>query len=292
MRGVLKWLLSGRMPALTTAATLLMLSLLLPPLTLLSGAVIVLVTLEKGGREGINTVIAAAMAAGLLGAIIFGHFLGPALYGLADWLPLFVAAALFRLAGASLTLALESLACLAALLVGVVYLVVGDPAPMWQQLFLGQLERLAGPMEVDPSVLESLVLKLAKVMTGLIAAAIALHFMLALSLGLYAQGWLHGWRLSDLFRHLKPHRLLAIATLVLLGFGFAGIELATNLSFPLLVFFFTVGTVSIHMVLQERRKWLLWLFYIALFLIPHLAVPVTAVGLLDPWFDLRSRITT
>lgn len=289
MRALVKWLLSSRMPALTTAATLLMLSLLLPPLTLLSGAVIVLVTLEKGMREGINTVIASAMAAGLLGAIIFGNFVVPALYGLADWLPLLLAATLFRLGGASLTWALESLTLLAALLVALIYLTVGSPAEMWQNLFLGRIEQLEAQLMVEQTVLETVILKLAQVMTGFIAAAIALHFMLTFFLGLYTQGWLHGWRVSDLLRHLKPPRLLAITTLLLFALGFLGIEMALNLVLPLLAFFFVVGTVSIHMVLRAWRTWALWLFYIALFFIPHLMVPVAIVGVFDPWFDLRQR---
>ncbi len=279
------------MPALAAAATSLMLSLLLPPLTLLSGAVIVLVTLEKGVREGVNTTVAAALAAGLLGAIVFGNFVLPALYGLATWSPPLMAAILFRLGGASLTLALEGLALLTALLVASVYLVVEDPAAVWQQLLMAQGERLSGQIAIDPAQLEPLIAKLSRVMVGLLGAAVVFHFTLTFLLGLALEGWFRRRSLQLLFARLKPHRLLALATLLLGGLGFAGSPLAVNLALPLLALFFTVGLISLHLVLRAKRRLWLWLFYFALLFVPHLAVPVTVVGLLDPWIDLKSRIS-
>lgn len=279
MRDLLKWLLSGRMPALAAAATFLLLSLLLPPLTLLSAAVVVLATLEKGAREGANTVAASALAAGLFGAILFGKPLPLILYGLATWLPPYLGALLFRLG--SLGLAFEGLALLGALLVGLASLLVGELEEFWRQLLLSRVDQL--PLQ------EEAVAGLARVMTGLVGAALVLHFKLALLLGLAAQGRLHDWPLGELFLRLKPSRWLALLTLLLLLAGLAGSLLAVNLTLPLLVPFFTVGMVSLHLVLRRRGRWPLLLFYLALLLIPHLLVPVTVVGLVDPWIDLREK---
>ncbi|BCX80708.1 hypothetical protein MIT9_P0284 [Methylomarinovum caldicuralii] len=219
MRFLASFIMQGRMQAIAVAATALMLSLLFPPLSLLAAAVVALVTLRLGWREGLNTLLAASLAAGLLGAIVLGNFVLPAAYGLLLWLPVWGTALFLRLSrDLGLTLALLTVIGMAGVIL--VYAVMNDPADFWYQ----RLQAVFGPVwrqaGADTALWQPQLVTMARYMTGIMAAGMVSSLALSLIWGRWWQALLYnpgGFRQEFLALRLRPS--LAWFTFALVGAG-------------------------------------------------------------------------
>ncbi len=294
MRFLAAFIMQGRMQAIAVAATSLMLALLLPPLSLLSAAVVALMTLRMGWREGLNALLAAALAAGLLGAIVLGNFVFPALYGLILWLPMWAVALLLR-QSRDLGLTLELMTCLGVAAVLLAYSVHPDPAGFWfdrMQLLFGHLWSQAG---LDPQSLQAQIQVVARYMTGVMAAGMVSSLVLSLLWARWWQAVLYnpgGFR--EEFLGLRLHSPLAYFTLALtavaLVFGGQWQEGLVNGLLVLFVLYVALGTAILHAILTARgQKWWLYGMYFLMLFIPHVFLPIALVGFLDTWFDWRAR---
>ena len=76
---------------------------------------------------------------------------------------------------------------------------------------------------------------------------------------------------------------------VLLDGQFA--EYILNLDIQVLLLFFIVGVSVVHVVIKGRggSRYLLFVFYMAIFFVPHLILPLVLIGLSDVWMDWRQR---
>jgi len=294
MRFLASLIMQGRMQAIACAATSLLLSLLFPPFSLLAAAVIALVTLRLGWREGLNTLLAAALASGLLGAIVLGNFWFPAGYGLLLWLPIWAVALLLRLSR-DLGLTLEVTAWVGVMGVVLVYLIVPDPAGFWQQRIQAGFSALWSQTGADPALWQAQLSMISRYMTGIMAAGMVSSVALSLLWGRWWQALLFnpgGFRRE--FLHLRPRRTTAWLTL-----GLLSLTLVTdgswraafaNMLLVLFVLYVTVGVAVLHAVFAAhgRKAWLYVLYGLMLF-IPHVFAPIALVGLSDAWFDWRGR---
>jgi mannose/fructose/N-acetylgalactosamine-specific phosphotransferase system component IIC len=69
-------------------------------------------------------------------------------------------------------------------------------------------------------------------------------------------------------------------------------EVTWNLSILTFVLYTFVGTAVAHNIMSALKlsRYVIFGFYITLFLIPHLLIPVALVGVSDAWWKLREKM--
>jgi len=294
MRFVAALIMQGRMQAIAVAATSLMLALLLPPLSLLSAAAVALVTLRMGWREGLNTLLAAALAAGLLGAIVLGNFVFPAIYGLVLWLPMW-AVALHLRQSRNLGWTLELMTGAGLVIVLLAYLFHPDPSGFWFQMLQSLFGEIGARAGMDPEALQPQIKVIARYMTGVLAAGMISSLVLSLLWGRWWQAVLYnpgGFRAE--FLAVRLHLPLAWLTLALVAVAMVAggqwREAMVNGLLVLFVLYVAIGTAVAHAIFSARgmKLWLYALYVLMLF-VPHVFLPVALVGFSDTWLDWRAR---
>ncbi len=297
------FILRGRAQALLVAAIAAVLALLVPLLSHISGAVIALVTLRKGFREGL--IILAGLAL-ILGVI--GYFSSASLHMVKAFLvstviivglPVVLAAEVLRMRR-SMGDALAVTALLSiAVLVGF-YMVVGDAAAWWRgvldTILVPVLEN--APMPVTGIEQAEIIASVAAVMSGLMVAAIAYSTMINLFIGRWLQAILFnpgGFREEfHALRLGRPAAIFTVVALVLAALASGGVDgFALNLLFVAVAVFSIHGLALIHGLvgLTQAHKGWLYAMYIALLIIPpQIMVVLAALGFTDSWIDFRSRL--
>jgi hypothetical protein len=64
------YIMKGRLQAMTVAAALALLSLAFPPVSIVSSASVALVTLRRGGKEGLYVLLCGCLAAAVLSVFL------------------------------------------------------------------------------------------------------------------------------------------------------------------------------------------------------------------------------
>jgi hypothetical protein len=285
------YIMRGRWQAITATIGLAFLSLFMPPISIVSSAAVGLVTLRLGAYEGLTVFGIALATLGTLGMLV-GNVEFTLLYGVVLWLPIWVLAILLR-AGRRLALAIESAVLLGG--VGIIgfYLFKPDAVEMWKNLLM-QMAPPNASLDMQPQF-ESI----AHYMTGIIAAGTVFGWIFALFMARWWQAQLYnpdGFRTEYLGLSTSP--CLALGSTALIGIAMlssGGIaELAWNLSILAFVLYTFVGTAVLHGLLAplKQGRYLVIGFYMTVFLIPHLLVPVATIGVADAWLNLRQRFQT
>lgn len=288
----------GRMQAMMIAAVFILLSLLLPPLSILSAAAVALVTLRNGPRDGIVAVCGTGIAVGILGQILFGGAGFVVAYALGFWVPVWVFSVLLRESG-QLGLTLE--AALGLGLIGIIgiYLISSDPASMWYEKLRLILQPLMQnpPQGIELEQVETGISLISHYMTGILVTGSIVSLVLAMFLGRWWQALLFnpgGFRKE--FLALKSHAFVAYAILlifILAGLGSGALkEGMQNAGILACFFYLTVGVSVLHVLISATSisKWLLPVMYILMLFVPHVLLPVAVVGFTDTWADWRGRI--
>lgn len=297
MRFLANYIMRGRLQAMTVAATLALLSLLLPPVSIVSTATVALVTLRHGAREGMIVLLSACMAASLLGMLVLGNYLFAFGYSVILWLPIWLISIILRV-GRQLYWALEIAVIFGVLGVLGFYLYNAEPAAMWLQLLQHMLEPMLNMPDAPVEQITQSLATMAHFMTGMVAAGSISGLFLGLLLGRWWQACLYnpgGFRLE--FLKLKTHTWLTIASLVGVGVAFTatGIvaEAAWNAIIPVFVLFVVIGMAVLHVLLSATKlHWfLLPTFYVMILLLPHTLLPVAFIGLGDTWLNFRQKVS-
>lgn len=279
-------IMRGRWQAAGIAIALALLSLFMPPISIVSSAAVALVTLRLGAYEGLTVFGISLATLGTLG-VLAGSVEFALLYGIVLWLPIWVLAILLR-AGRQLALAIESAVLLGG--IGIVSFSLFKPnsGEMWKNLLM-QMSSPNASLDVQPQIEI-----LAHYMTGIIAAGTIFGWIFALFLARWWQAQLYnpdGFRTEYL--GLSTSKRFALGSVSLIGIAAlssgAIAELTTNLSILVVVLYVFVGTSVCHSLLAplKQGRYLVIGFYATVFLIPHLLIPVATVGVVDAWFNLR-----
>ena len=288
----------GPLQAILVVVACAVLSVLVQPLNYVGAAAVALVTLRLGPAQGAQVLGGALAAVGVLGFVLLGS--GPVnllLMLLALWGGVWVMAAVLR-ASVSLALAVQAGALLTLLGVVLLYLVVGDPTAFWKELVNSGVDAMIHQAGAAPEVeqLRDVLLELAPLMSGLVAAGSLFSLTLCLLLGRWWQSLLYnpgGFRAE--FQALRLDRRLALAVVVLAAVGaFAegGIGLfAADLALPLLMAFLLAGLALVHALFGRVRNAQFWLmgFYVMLLVLQPLILFVVLAALADSWLDFRNR---
>lgn len=282
----------GRMQAMIVASTLALISLIMPPVSIVSSASVALVTLRRGATEGLIVLACSTAIAAVLGFFLLGNYQFVLLYGMVLWVPVWLISIILR-EGRYLSLAIEVAVLLGVLGVVGFYLYNAEPATMWKNI-LSQMVPPKAPVEDIQHTLGVL----SHYMTGIIAAASVFGLLFGLFLGRWWQALLYNpGGFKQEFLSLNTHPRLAIGSIVVVVVASAssGVisEVSWNIAILLFVLYTFIGTAVLHTVFAAMKmgRFIVPMFYITLFLIPHAMLPVALVGLCDTWMNLRNKIS-
>jgi hypothetical protein len=285
------YIMRGRLQAMIVASTLALLSLIIPPVSVVSSATVALVTLRRGALDGLSVLGCSSIAAGLLGYFLIGNYQFALLYVMVLWIPVWIISIVLR-EGRHLSLAIEI-----AILLGIAgvigfYLYIDDPISMWKQVLM-QMVPANAPVENIQHTIDML----AHFMTGVVAAGSVFGLLFGLFLGRWWQALLYNpGGFKQEFLSLKTQPRLALGSIAIVAFAWftsgALSEIAWNVSILLFVLYTFIGSAILHTVFASMKlgRYLVPLFYVTLFVIPHAMLPVAIVALIDPWLDLRKKI--
>lgn len=282
------YIMRGRWQAIIATIGLAFLSLFMPPISIVSSAAVGLVTLRLGAYEGLTVFGISILTLGMLGMLV-GNVEFALLYGVVLWLPIWVLAILLR-AGRRLALAIESAVLFGGVGIISFHLYKPDAVEMWKGLLM-QMSPPNAALDMQPQIE-----LIAHYMTGIIAAGTVFGWIFALFMARWWQAQLYnpnGFRTEYLA--LSTSSRLALGSLGLVGVAMISsgglVELAWNLSILAFVLYTFVGTSVLHSLLAplKQGRYLVIGFYMTVFLIPHLLIPVAIIGIADAWLNLRQK---
>jgi hypothetical protein len=295
VKGLFTFVMKGRAQAVMGIVVSAMLALLVTPFAVVSAGWVVLATLRNGMREGLWVVLLSALAMAGLGALVLRMPLGPALLGLLLWLPAWGLATVLGRTG-SLARALEAAALGGFALVGLQYLVLGDPAAYWQ----GLMQQYASAMPLGPEVTAAERQQLLKAASAWMAGGIAGSWMLLMALALMFGRW--GQAVLDRagafareFRSLRVSRGWLLALPVLLGASMLGQgpNIAGQWYLVGTVLFVLQGLSVAHALVAMTGAgagWLFGLYFVLVVGLPHSVTAVAAAGYADGWLNFRAKV--
>jgi hypothetical protein len=297
MQAIARYVMRGRLQAMLVAAVAALLSLLLPPLNYISSAVIGLVTLRRGWREGLIVIAGAGVVTAAFAVLTPLDPLRADLVAAAIWVPVWGLALILRYT-ISLSVTVGSAGIIGALIVTGAYLSLGDPAQAWRDV-LGHIVKLA-KQQNEPAVADSLgqmLLNAAPHMTGMLIAALVLGLTLSLFLARWWQALLFNpGGFAREFRGLRLGRNFAVLSLValmasMMASGWLA-EVATNVMIVLVVVYLVHGMGLIHGIVAAKGLRAGWLIavYVVTFILPQSTLLVAAAAFADSWMDIRARI--
>ncbi len=278
----------GRIQAMIVATSLAILSLMMPPVSVLSSATVGLVTLRLGAKEGLTVLGCSSLATAVLGFFVIDSFQFALMYVMVLWLPVWIISIVLR-ETRSLFLTIEIAVWVGVIGVVGFYLYDAEPAILWKAMLSQMI-----PAEVPIVDLQQKIDMLVHYMTGVIAAGSVCGLLFGLFLSRWWQANLYnpgGFRQEFLFLQCKSR--LSIVTFAIVGLAYltSGIvsEIAWNTTILLFVLFSVTGTAVLHTVFSKMKldRYTVPMLYITLFLIPHAFLIVALVGLSDPWLNLR-----
>ena len=296
MKTFANWVMKGRMQAVVVATVLAMLALLVTPLGLISAAVIALTFLRQGLKEGGLVLGSALLAITGLGGLLFQMPMGTLLVGVLLWVP---AAALGAIMGrtASLRLAIEAAAVLAALVVLAQYAMMTDPAAFWADALNEFLRERLDQEMLATADLDEFIGLMAGWMAGGMAAVWFLGSVVSLLLARYWSSLIdRPGAFGEEFRQLRFGRwlLLLVPVLLLVGVILTGGEpsLVGHLYLVGMMVFLVQGISVAHGLVAEfggSPAWLVGLYLLLILVAPQGVTMVALVGYTDGWLDFRAR---
>jgi|TARA_R110002111_G_scaffold77334_3_gene122822 hypothetical protein len=297
MKALATFIIQGGRQATLVVAVMAVLSLLMPPLVIISSAALCLITLREGALEGVKVLIGSTVATALIGYIALATPLIAATYLCVMWLPVFLVALVLRHTR-QMNVAIECLVVLAMLAVVSVYVFVDNPAEQWALSIQAVIATLGEQQDilVSQSQLQEGLAFWSAYMTGIVVAGTITSIMMSLLLGRWWQGLLFnpgGFNQEFTSIRLLPRDAYAFIVLIVLALLFSGqlAELMWNLDVQLVLLFLIVGVSVVHVIIKNRgtSQFLLFGFYVAVFFVPHLMLPLILIGLSDVWMNWRER---
>lgn len=295
MRPLADFAMQGRWRAVGAAAGLGALGIFIPPIAVLSGAVVALVALRLGIGQAL---FVAGIASLILGALVLALMGGSPLVGimagLAQWLPVVAMGEVLR-QSVSWRTTLSMAALVAGALVLTVRLLVPDLDAAWVAVGMQMLEPFVAADGPGAEDVEAALVTVAPFLTGLLAGIFLLSMVLSLVIARYWQALLFNpGAFGPEFRALQMGRHLSIAAVMLGLFGqLAGVPLALELAFILAVLFFLQGLAVMHALTHAQNMnnfWLAGMYVLLVLALPQMFLLIAALGAIDGVARLRGRL--
>jgi len=295
MKALATFIMRGRAQAVMAASVFLVLGLLVTPLGIFSAAVVGLITLRHGVREGGLVSLLGMLALGVLGYLLFGQSLALAVTGGLLWLPLMGMAEVLRVSR-SLRLVVELAALLGLLVIGLQYLFMEDVNGFWKGVLGEYAAQLMDPAVISEAQRLAMVEEIAPWMAGGMAAAWFLQLLMALFL---ARGWqamlYRPGGFANEFRELRLGYWLLIlaAVLLLAGMVVDGPGFLAQCALVVMTAFFIQGVAVVHGVVNRLRgnaAWLIGFYFLLLIGMPASFTLISALGFADGLVNFRARV--
>jgi hypothetical protein len=294
MRVLADFAMQGRWRAVGATAALGALGIFIPPVAILSGAVVALVALRLGIGQAL---FVAGVGALILGALVFAVLGGSPLVGimagLAQWLPVAAMGEVLR-RSISWRTTLSLAAVVAGAMVLLARLLVPDLEAAWVAVGMQILAPFMESGGAGAEELEAALVMLAPFLTGLLAGIFLLTMVLSLVIARYWQALLFNpGAFGPEFRSLQLGRGLSIGIVVLVLIGqFANAPVALELAFILGVLFFLQGVAVMHGLTHARNMssfWLAGMYVLLVVAMPQMFLLLAAVGAIDGVARVRER---
>ncbi|HEB82976.1 MAG TPA: hypothetical protein ENJ11_08945 [Gammaproteobacteria bacterium] len=289
-----RFILKGHSQAALVAATTALLGVLFTPALWVSGGAIVLVTLVKGPRQGIISMLLAIAGAALFSWLVFAAPQMAMMFVLMAWLPAWLIAAVLQ-QSVSLAYSLQVLTGIALAGVAVLYALWPDMGEAWREPLEQMATQLASQSdEFSLDDLNHTVDWLLAFMPALLASSVMFGAMISLFLGRWWQAVLYNpGGFGREFRSLNLGKTAALIALAIMLLAMVtGSVLVLGLVTVVLMTYSIQALSLIHAVVNIRQISGAWLFfaYALLFFIPHLLILVILLAFADPWLDIRGRL--
>ncbi|WP_428624312.1 DUF2232 domain-containing protein [Sedimenticola sp.] len=297
MQALASWAMRGLPQAAMLTILLAALSLLIPPASVLSTSVVALVTLRKGTLPGALVWGVATAASGFIALLALGGVNLAIGFLILMWLPAWLVAVVLR-SSRSLALAVLAAMVLGFVMLGGQFVESADPVAEWKALLGPFVGSLVDAQLVDSSQQATLVSLMADWMPGVVAAGFFLQLTMSLLLARWWQALLFnpgGFRSE--FHQLRLPKWLSMA--LLLAALLSWTQSQTAVSVPeyvlllLLAAWFIQGLAVAHGVvgkLGSSRGWLIGVYLLLLFALPHTVIVLATLGITDAWIDFRARL--
>jgi len=297
MRALASLVMRGRTQAATLAASFAVLALLLPPVSVLSSAVVGLVALREGERAGLWVMGLAGLGCGLMGGLAFGNPLPVLGYVALLWLPVWILALVLR-STRSLEAAVQAALVFGVLFIAVYFLQMDDPEAGWKELLQPFADAISQTDILSRDQQDAFMTELARWMTGLVAAGFFLQLVVALFIARWWQAMLYnpgGFRAE--LHSLRLSRTLAYLTLPLLAAFVMNSggdwQLVRYLGTLAVAAYALQGLAVVHGVVGKagaHSAWLYGMYVVLFFAMPQVSMALALTGYLDAWLDFRGRI--
>jgi len=293
MKALARLIMSGLNQAAMVAAVSLILSIILTPLSWISGAAIALVSLHLGPKKGLQTMALAGLAVLAFSWLALGSPLPMISFMVLFWLPVWMVSVVLR-QSVSLALALQVITGFGVLIVLILQLLFPELLQQMGIEMANSIKQVMQQGEADTSVIQPGIELIQRYLAGILAAGLMLTVLVSLILGRWWQSELYNpGGLKAEFNQLRLGKVLAMVSLLLVLLTMMmSSDTATMIAFVLVVVYMLQGTALVHALVEIRqinRRWL-YALYVTMFFIPHVAVLLVVFGLLDAWVDFRARL--
>ena len=289
------FIMAGRGQAAFFIVLSTLLSLILPPVGLFSGAAIALITLRISWQQGlIYTFLGSAVLA--IVSYLFKQEASLGITaGLVGWLPIvFFATILVQTNSWQRTLQ----AILATTIAGVLlfHLYQPDPTVFWQTTLEQLKPVLQEAYKLGSSETDELIQAMSGWMTGVFTAAIAVTVALALLLARHWQAMLYNpGGFGKEFRQLRVGKLPAFIMVACIVLAIlTGSILAIEVLIISVGIFMLQGLALAHGIvhqLEMKAGWLVALYILLFILLTQMFILLAAFGIIDNFVDFRRKLT-
>ncbi|WP_430008985.1 DUF2232 domain-containing protein [Methylophaga lonarensis] len=298
LRSMAGFAMKGLWQSAFVVALLSLGALLLPPLSYLASGVIVLATLRIGPVEGAKVLAAALLVAIIAASLILEQYSLALIMFVTSWLPVYGITLVLGYSR-SMTLSLLASAGLGIAVVLAIHLFIAEPAAWWFGMLTPLMELLQGTdgWQLDQAQTQALFSEIAKLMTGLMAAAVMLNVVIGLLIGRAWQASLYDpGAFGNEFCQIrlgKPAALLTTALLLLTLLSLpAGLQFIVDCLPVMLVVFALQGIAIAHALVRQRNKskfWLIAMYVMLVFMLPQMVLLLAMLGVIEQWVNFRKH---
>lgn len=290
MIGIARHALKSPFHAFTVVGLLAVLSLIIPFVSLLSGAIVSLLILTQGFQSGVRVVILTVLGLSAMTWVSAGTPLVGLMIGVVQWLPMIVLAEVLRRTQ-SFSLVIIVSMVLGSIAVSMQFYLWPELDLFWRSAIVEvfnqseQGEQYAAMQPAIEQVVHWMVL--------LFVAALVTTYIATLIIGRWFQARLvesDGFKKE--FYRLKLGKGIALAsTLIIAASIFAELDWLIAVAVVLAVGFLFQGLAVVHermnqLAIKGQLIWLI-LFYFMLVVFPQAVALTAGVGIIDNWLNFR-----
>ena len=291
MLAIARYALKGPIHAATVAGILALLSLFIPLLSILSGAIVGLIILTQGLISGTRVILVSIVGITVVSYLLTHSLLMGITIGLVQWLPLMVLAEILRRTR-SISFTLVVGMGLAMIVAALQFVLWPDAEAIWLSFLKVLFQDYQQQPGVDVEQLNAALQNVVHWMTLMLVAVMYSTFVGTLMAGRWFQARLadsQGFR--EEFYAIRLGKGAAVATLVLIVISLAlQQDWISALLMVMLATFLYQGLAILHSWSKHYGKHMpLVLVYVTMIIFPQVVGVLALLGVVDNWIDFRKR---